>query len=403
MGSRERPFIMHLVHSLECGGTERVLVSLLRAFDHGAMRHAVVTQRTAGPLAAQLSDEIACIPLALKGRARMAGLRLAQVCRHLRPAVLHARNVNTWSDALAARIFCPTMRLVLGFHGLQGGAGFSRRDRTVARIANKMGARFASVSLHGRRKMASELGLRHEQIHYLPNGIHLPSGLTRKSGSMRSQLGYGTDEFVLGIVGSLTPVKGHELLLSAIAVAKSNNPQLRLLVVGGGPLKAPLEAVAAALGLQQQVRFLGPRNDVPDILSALNGYVCASHSEGMSNALLEAMAAELPVVSTDVGDHSLLIRDGIDGLLVPPNNPKAMAEAIQSLMSARAQAHTMARNAVQRVREFDFTKAVSAYECFYSGLAAPPSRRSNQSQAFVAECQNMSLAPAFLASPPPAK
>ena len=104
MNSPDPPLVMHLVHSLEGGGTERVLVALLRGFDHRTMRHTVVTQRSAGSLAVQLPDRVGCIALGTRGRSWSAGLRIARACRRLRPAILHARNVNTWADAMLARL-----------------------------------------------------------------------------------------------------------------------------------------------------------------------------------------------------------------------------------------------------------------------------------------------------------
>lgn len=384
MDSPKAPLVLHLVHSLEGGGTERVLVSLLKAFDHRVIRHTVVTQRCAGTLAAQSPEEVACIPLQAQGRTYATGLRLARLCRRLQPTILHARNVNTWGDALVAQILCPSIKLVLGFHGLQAGGRFGIREKIMGRIASALGAQFTSVSLRAQRQMAHELGLRVEKIQHLPNGIDFGClKPTENRNALRANFGYSGNEITLGIVGSLTPVKGHGALLSAFARAAANISALRLIIIGDGPLRPDLEETARRLNVHDRVKFLGHRDDLPAILPALDAYVCASHSEGMSNALMEAMTAGLPVITTDVGDHSLLVRDGVDGLVVSPDDVTALSGAIQAMVTSRV-SQTMGQNAKQRILAFCFDKTAQAYQSFYAGLT---SRSTNR---FASLCRRVS-------------
>ncbi len=371
MASRNLPLVVHVVHSLEGGGTERFLLSLLRAFDHHTMRHVVVTLRDAGSLAAQLPDEVACIALGAVGRSRTSGFHLARVCARLRPSLIHARNTCTWSDAVMACMLVPGAKLVLGFHGLQSGGDFSRRDRYAVRIARALGASFTSVSELGQRQMARQLRLPLQRIAHLPNGIdpgRFDAHATQTRHLVRESLGYLPHERVIGIVGSLTAVKGHDLLLTAFANTARTIPAIRLLVVGDGPLRGALEATARELSIHDRVHFSGWRDDVPALLGAMDTYVCASRSEGMSNALLEAMACGLPVIATSVGDHPTMIRDGIDGLMVPPNDAQSLTSAIILILETPELAHRLGAAARSRAGSFDLQRSVAAYQQFYRSL-----------------------------------
>ena len=365
------PLVAHVVHSLEGGGTERVLVALLKSFNHRELRHVVVTLREAGGLAAELPEEVACIALNTAGRSRRSALALARVMARLRPAVIHARNVCTWFDACIARVCTPASQLVLGFHGLEGGGDFSSRSRMVAQVAKSMGSRFASVSECGRGLIATQLGVPLRVISHLPNGVdpcrfRPPSPEDRRAA--RQLLGIGDHECVVGVVGSLKPVKAHDVLLEAVAQIRGEIPNIKLLIVGDGPLRGMLEEAARRLEIRERIEFCGWREDVAIVLHAMDAFVCCSRSEGMSNSLLEAMAGGLPVVSTAVGDHPDLLGNDV-GLLIPADNAGALAEALKTLLSSKETAKELANRARARAEEFDFPNAVAEYERFYGSLS----------------------------------
>ncbi len=378
MGSDYRPTIVHVVHSLEGGGTERTLVALLQAFDADRFRHAVVSLRNAGALASQLPDHVACYPLGEVGNARLAAWKMSRMIRPLRPAVLHARNTGCWSDALLAGFLLPGVQVVLGFHGLDVGSSFSRRHRLVAKIGGKCGARFASVSYAGASQLHREIGIPEEHIEVLQNGVDLDrfsaaDAETRRN--VRKSFAFPDSAFVIGNIGSLTPVKGQALLIDAVAQL-SRGMELRLLIVGDGPLRAALLRQASNAGVADRVCLAGIRDDVSELLSAMDAYVCSSASEGMSNAVLEAMAGGLPIVATDVGDNPMMIRDGRDGLIIEPHSSTAIVHAIRALVDSpdlRASLSVAARN---RAQDFDFERTVQEYERYYGTLIEEKGRRA---------------------------
>ncbi len=140
------------------------------------------------------------------------------------------------------------------------------------------------------------------------------------------------DAVVVGSVGWLTPVKGHRVLLEAVDLLRQQWPRLHLVIVGDGPLRDDLERLARERGMADAVRLLGVRTDVPDCLAGMDIFVQPSLNEGMGRALVEAMAAGRPVVASRVGGIPTVVQDRKTGLLVPPDDPAALARAIEELL-----------------------------------------------------------------------
>jgi len=169
------------------------------------------------------------------------------------------------------------------------------------------------------------------------NGIAIPSGL--RQGWLRPALGLPIDAIILICVGSLIARKGYDILLPAVVPYLSGNPERHLLIVGDGPDKSEVIALANSFGVSQRVHLLGLRNDVPDLLADSDLFVLASRAEGLTLAVVEAMAAQLPVVVTDVGGHREVVTSAT-GWIVPSDDVKAfqsaLTEALSELPSTRA-------------------------------------------------------------------
>ncbi len=377
-----RPTILHVVHSLHGGGTERTLVSVLRALDPDRFGHIVVTLRAAGSLAARLPDHVACHPLGIVGRSRLGWVRLAGLTRACRATIVHARNTGCWPDAIAASLLTPRARLVLGHHGLETDRGFSRRQARWARLASRIGARFTTVSEAGLRELADGARVPVDRIDLLRNGVNLhqfaPLGCDSRR-QTRAALGLADDALLVGTVGSLTAVKEQGLLVRAVARAAPALPELRLWIIGEGPLRAELERLVHTEGVADRVRFLGWREDVARLLGCMDVYACSSASEGMNNALLEAMACGVPAIATSVGDNALLVRDGREGLIVRSGEDRALTGALVTLGQSRAHRQRIGKAARLRAREFDFSGAVRRYETYYRklGVREVPTRQQN--------------------------
>ena len=252
--------------------------------------------------------------------------------------------------------------------------GFSRNWRLRLAeewLVNPRVDAVAAVSPSAARVATAERGLSADRVVTIPNGVDLalfdPSGHPRERA--RQRLGLAEDEQVLGVIGHLSPVKGHGDLFEALALLAPRQPRLRLLVVGDGVLRRPLEERARALGLDARVTFTGVVDDIAEVLAAMDVFVLPSHTEGMSNALLEAMAMARPVVATAVGGNLDVVRDGSDGVLVPPRDPAALAAAVGRLLEAPDEARRLGCAARRRAQaEFGLERMVDRYQALYRGL-----------------------------------
>ena len=186
---------------------------------------------------------------------------------------------------------------------------------------------------------------------------------------LRGSLGYGDGELLVGCVASLYPVKRHVDLIDAFARVHARLPQARLLLVGDGPLRDVLQEQVARLGLGQAARLLGDRDDIPQLLPALDLFALASSSEGLSNAILEAQSCALPVVATRVGGNPELVSEDC-GRLVEARQPAALASTILEVLQDDALRSRLGAAARERVvRDHSMQAMVSAYLRLYREMA----------------------------------
>jgi glycosyltransferase involved in cell wall biosynthesis len=183
--------------------------------------------------------------------------------------------------------------------------------------------------------------------------------------SVRAALGLSAHDWVVGSVGSLTAQKNHALLLEAVA----KSPEITLLIAGAGPLESTLRAQLDRWALSDRVQLLGPLEDVPRFLAALDLFVLPSLTEGTSIALLEAMAARLPVIATDVGGNRPVLDDGRAGVLVPSNDANALAEKLNWSVRHRRECKQLGEKGRARVESlYHLGGMVEAYERLFERL-----------------------------------
>jgi len=209
-----------------------------------------------------------------------------------------------------------------------------------------------------------EVGVSLERIVTIPNGVETDSLNYKRAYTINGQV-------TVIFVGRLHPSKGVEVLLGAFNQVVLNRPDMgwRLWILGEGPLKPELELMARQLGIAQQVKFWGRVDDVPVYLTQADLFVLPSRTEGISNALLEAMAHGLPCVATRIGGNVDLIRHGENGLLVKPESESELVEAIKLLATdenLRCNVGKVARQTIER--EYSLESVVRRYITLYKSL-----------------------------------
>lgn len=209
-------------------------------------------------------------------------------------------------------------------------------------------------------------------LYWIANGVDTDRFRPLDAGSrsaLRESLGLAPGDVAFGCVASFYPVKRHDVLIDAFAAMHRTRPRTKLFLIGQGELKAALVARADMHGLGDSVRFLGTRGDVEELLPALDAVLLTSSTEGMSNALLEAMACGLPVIASAVGGNLHLVHHEVNGLHVPAGDVQATADAMAQLADSEVLRVAMARQSRQRIeREFSLDGMANAYDRLYHRL-----------------------------------
>lgn len=235
------------------------------------------------------------------------------------------------------------------------------------RLAARRGARFVAVSEDVGRAIRKGIRPLTSRVHVISNGVDIARyGVSAQRATIRDRLGIASDAPIVICVAKLYAQKGHADLLAAMPTLLRWHPDAVLLLAGEGPLRAKLAATAEQLGIDAQVRLLGPRDDVPDLLSAANLFVLPSLWEGLPMALLEAMASGLPVVATEVSGSRQVVAPGETGIIVPIRDPVALATAMHQVLADPARARQMGQAGREcAVREHSVERQARAHAALY--------------------------------------
>lgn len=287
----------------------------------------------------------------------------------------HDYKSNAVGWLAAGRLWKP---LVVVFHGRTSHDGkvrlYERLDDHVLRRSTLV----VAVSQDGRRRLGAR-GVRGSRVVVIPNALDAESGAWSTDGPIRRRLRLAAQDPLLVFSGRLSPEKGVDLLLSAMERLVGARPRLTLVVLGCGPEEPRIRARVARIGLASNVHLLGFQRDVYPFLREMDFAVLPSLSEGMPLAILEAYAARKPVVATRVGGVPEVVDHGLTGLLVPPRDPIALAEAMEELIRDRERAAAMGEAGARRLAaEFTVKAQTDRYlEAFERALCANrPTTRS---------------------------
>jgi len=371
--------VLHLVNRFWIGGAERQFVERLRRHP-GGFRAVVGCLEASGPMlepVRALGYEPEVFPL--KGSmmqpntavqvARMAALIRAEGIR-----IVHATDFNTNLLGLAAARLTGAKAIVSRLDLGHLRAGFGRWHRQVEKLGSRLADLVVANAEAVRQVCIGEEGVEPEDCVVVRNGIDLAHFDGEVARGLQAPLPVASEAPVVAVIGNLWPVKGHRTLVEAVARLPPELHHVRFLCAGEGPEREHLTGRIAQLGLDDRVILLGHRLDVPAILARAQAACLCSSAEGLSNALMEAMAARLPVVATRVGGNPELIQDGENGFLVPYGDAGALAATLAALLSTPQNAREMGLRGRRRVEaELSMERMADGHGALYRrALGAAP-------------------------------
>jgi glycosyltransferase involved in cell wall biosynthesis len=366
--------LFYLITDLEIGGAQTMLLQVLRHLNYD--RFSPVVACFYGGNSSLAGDVrmlgVPVIDLGMRAKWRLDGFwRLYRVLRRERPFILHA---SLFHANIPARLLGRLARVPVIITWRQnisiGGQWRERINRWTAPLDDHVTAvcqLARQAELEGTAVPPHKISLIYNCIDPTPFAVDKAA----ERAKIRQEFKISSTAPLIGMVGRLHPQKGVRHLLDALPYMREHLPEIHLLIVGDGELRGELQNQAQKQNLSEVVIFTGGRSNVPDILAALDLFVLPSLWEGLPLAILEAMAAELPVVATAVGGVPELVIDGETGRLVAPGDALALAQAIVSILTHPAQAAAMGAAGWRRVMaDFGAEPITQQLESLYTRLAA---------------------------------
>lgn len=342
--------ILHLIQSLDNGGCENMLLRtlpLLPDFDH-----TIITLKEPGELAPKFSSAgITVKTVGYEHILSLAGIRrLREVIRDTGPDIIitylfHADFLGRFT------LFGTTSAPIIPFLRTTYNHPRYRIARLFEWLTKPLVRRYLANSQAVKDFYVEHIRVAAEKITVVPNGIDTEHfDRLAPDPELRESLDVAPDDFVIICVANLHPNKGHRYLLEAFESLWLEFPHAKLLLVGDGEERQTLETMISSFHSKDAIRLLGRRNDVPALLHLSHLFVLPTLFEGQSNAILEAMAAGVPVITTDIPENRACIEHAETGLLVPLESASELADSIRKLMIEPTVARTIATQARDSVR-----------------------------------------------------
>jgi L-malate glycosyltransferase len=360
--------VCFLIDELATAGTETQLLALIRHLDRRRVRPHLALLRGDSPVSQALEpDDCPILRLGVGALRRPATLarawRFTRFLRRERIDVLQVYFADSTYFGLPAAWLAGVKHRVRTRNNL--GHWLTPLHRRLGRVFNRLTTQTIANCAAARQALLDAEGPRPESVFVLQNGVDLSR--FRDLPSLAAQP--ASEQKRVGVVANLRSVKGLDVFVRAAAQVRTCHPHAVFEVAGEGELREALERQAAAEGLLGRFAIRGSVADVPGFLAGLDVAVLCSHAEGMSNALLEYMAAGRAIVTTAVGAAKELIEDGVHGLLVPPGDAGCLAEAMGRLLDNPGLARQLGEAARRRTLECYSREAmVRRFEDFYEGL-----------------------------------
>jgi glycosyltransferase involved in cell wall biosynthesis len=364
-----RTKVLMIANALHVGGGERFLVGLATGLSAERWDVTVCVMKSHdGPLIGELRDAgVRVVTIDRKGRKDVGAFgRLVSLVRRERPDIVHSHmfTANVFGT-VAARI--ARVPVVIAHEQTWSYVGQPLRRFLDGRVVGRLADVMVAVSTRDQERMTSIEHVPAAKTVYIPNAYMPPLG-EAAPGDLRAELGLEAGTPLAGTMVVLRAQKALDVLLDAFALLSQRLPDAHLAIAGYGPMAETWQEHARQIGVADRVHWLGIRTDGAVIREALDVAVMSSDFEGTPLFSFECMAARLPMVVTDVGGQRDIFESGTSALLVPPQDPPAMADALEELLRSPERREAMADAAYERLAEFTVEKAVERFEGLYGGL-----------------------------------
>lgn len=364
--------VLHIVEDLKIGGLERVIASIVLRLDRAKYDLRVWCLVRGGEIAEELVEKGIGVKI-LGMHSYHNPLHILALSRLIRKENVHILHTHGYFGSTFGRLAAILARTpVIIAHAHTTYYGFKKRNILIERFLSIFTDKIVCVSQAVNRFVVEVEGISEKKTCLIYNGVGKPRLFEGDSDSHvdRKSLGFGEKDLVVITIASLTPHKGHKVLIDAASIVAKRHENLRLLIVGDGPLRNKLEAYAKELQLSSKIVFTGQRKDIVSLLKLADFFVLSStEREGLGIALIEAMAEGLPVIGTKLGGIPEVIEDNVNGLLVEPGSSYDLAAALEKLIGGKGIREKMGRMG-RRIYEqrFTTTKMNQNVEALYGGI-----------------------------------
>ena len=364
--------IMHILYSFDVGGLETGIANLINHMDAEKFSHSICVFSKRTSALEKVENKNIKLHI-IKRNFRndpVSILRLASLLRKNRPDIVRTYNWGGMDGVIAARL-SGIRAIVHSEHGFDIEEIYKKKRRRILlrRAFLRQCIRVIAVSHVLKTWLINDVKIPEDKVVFIPNGYDTKLFFPGKDRDKRRDLGIKDGEIVIATVGALKKLKNQRCLIGAFAGLSKAYHNLRLMLVGEGPLRADLENFATGEGIREKVIFTGEVAQTASLYRTMDIFVLPSLCENAPNVLLEAMASGLPIVASDVGDVRHMLEAGKGGIIVKPGDLQEIEEGIKYFLENPSQAQEKGNFACTKAKEsFDIKKIKLIYESLYASL-----------------------------------
>jgi glycosyltransferase involved in cell wall biosynthesis len=375
--------VLMFIQTLDLGGSETQCVEVARQLKEEGYDITVGCLRADGPLKARLNEcGLECVEFPvraslLRPKAALQMLNLVAFIRRRRFNVVHTNDLYSNLFVIPAAWLARVPVIISSRRDLGRWWWYTPVRRKILKRVQELSTRILVNSEAVRQELLLRDGFTPDKIHVVYNGIDAQRYI--QATADREHLFPGLSQnhkLIITVANMHTGAKGHGDLIEAALNVRKTYPEARFLLAGDGEMRLFFEDQVRAAGLGEMFIFLGHRTDIPSLLACCDIGILASRTEGLPNAVLEYMAAGLPVVATTVGGVPEIIENEVNGLLIPPENPAALSAAILRLLKDDQMCKRLGKAARERILErFNFASVRASLRQLYKDPRHPSGRR----------------------------